>query len=54
MSSATHRSSPFLNSISDYMSVRRYSKRTIQTYLYWIRCFIVFHNEETSRGHGVA
>jgi len=52
MSSATHQSSPFLNSISDYMSVRRYSKRTIQTYLYWIRCFIVFHNKKHPEGMG--
>lgn len=33
--------SPFLSSISDYMTVRRYSKRTISAYLYWIRYFIV-------------
>lgn len=33
--------SPFLDSIADYMSVRRYSKRTISAYLYWIRCFII-------------
>ena len=52
MSSATHQSSPFLSSISDYMSVRRYSKRTIQTYLYWIRCFIVFHKKKHPEGMG--
>ncbi|MDX1557217.1 MAG: integron integrase [Xanthomonadales bacterium] len=38
-------SSPFLNSISDYMSVRRYSRRTIRSYLYWIRFFIVHHGK---------
>ncbi len=36
---------PFLKSISRYMSVRRYSKRTIDSYLYWIRFFIIFHNK---------
>lgn len=43
MSATSAEKSPFLNSISDYMHVRRYSKRTIRSYLYWIRYFIVFH-----------
>ena len=30
-------SSPFLTSITRYMQVRRYSKRTINTYLHWIK-----------------
>ena len=34
--------SPFLNSISSFMRVRNYSKRTIDAYLYWIKYFIVF------------
>ena len=38
-------SSPFLQSIADFMSVRRYSKRTINTYLYWIKFFIVFNGK---------
>lgn len=37
------RKSPFLDSISRYMAVRRYSKRTVESYLYWIRYFIIFH-----------
>ena len=37
--------SPFLNAIADYMSVRRYSKRTVSAYLYWIRYFIVYHQK---------
>jgi len=45
MSSASHQSSPFLSSVSDFMSVRRYSKRTIKSYLYWIKYFIVFHEK---------
>jgi len=43
MPAATRHSSPFLDSISDFMSVRHYSKRTIRSYLYWIRFFIVFN-----------
>ena len=38
-------SSPFLESISRFMAVRRYSKRTIETYLYWIKYFIIFHKK---------
>lgn len=43
MSSASRSQSPFLQSISDFMTVRRYSKRTIKSYLYWIKYFIVYH-----------
>ncbi len=39
-------SSPFLHSIKEYMLVRRYSPRTIKAYLYWIKCFILFHNKQ--------
>jgi len=44
--------SPFLRSIQDYMLVRHYSKRTINTYLYWIKQFIVFHNKRHPRDIG--
>ena len=37
--------SPFLESISRFMAVRRYSKRTIETYLYWIKGFIIFNEK---------
>ena len=37
--------SPFLESISHFMTVRRYSKRTIEAYLYWIKYFIIFHKK---------
>ena len=37
--------SPFLTAIRDFMSVRRYRKRTIETYLYWIRFFILYHGK---------
>ena len=37
--------SPFLTSIADFMLVRRYSRRTIDTYLTWIKAYIIFHNK---------
>ena len=43
MSASPGKKSPSLNSVSDYMSARRYSKRTIRSYVYWIRYFIVFN-----------
>ncbi|NKI18169.1 hypothetical protein HCU74_12205 [Spongiibacter sp. KMU-166] len=39
--------SPFLESIREYMLVRHYSRRTVSTYLCWIRYFMVFHGEKT-------
>jgi integron integrase len=32
-----------MQSLADFMHVRRYSKRTVDTYLYWIRYYIRFH-----------
>ena len=54
MSNAGHIVSPFLSSISDYMMVRRYSKRTIKSYLYWIKYFIVFHEKRHPQAMGAA
>ncbi len=34
--------SPFLKSVEDFMLVQRYSRRTISTYLHWIKYFILF------------
>jgi integrase len=45
MSPATRTASPFLVSVSDFMTVRRYSKRTIRSYLYWIKYFIIFNEK---------
>ncbi len=36
--------SPFLTHIRDTMYARRYAKRTVKTYLYWICQYIRFHN----------
>src|SRR5574339_205674 len=44
--------SPFLISISDFMRVRRYSKRTIESYLVWIKDFILFHDKKHPREMG--
>ena len=38
--------SPFLNEISDFMLAKRYSKRTIKTYITWISSFIDFCNKQ--------
>lgn len=38
--------SPFLRSIREHMMVRRYSRRTVKSYLYWIKYFIVFHDKK--------
>lgn len=35
--------SPFMRSLQDFMMVRRYSRRTVDSYLYWIRYYIRFH-----------
>ena len=37
--------SPFLNYIADYILVRQYSLRTVETYLKWIASYIHFHNK---------
>lgn len=37
--------SPFLTAIKEYMLTRRYSLRTIQSYQYWIKSFILFHDK---------
>ena len=41
----TRIASPFIESITRYMAVRRYSPRTIESYLYWIKHFIRFHDK---------
>lgn len=38
--------SPFMQSLEEYMLVRRYSKRTIRSYLLWVRAFIHFHHKQ--------
>jgi integron integrase len=51
-SASPYSASPFLSSVHDYMSVRRYSKRTIKSYLYWIRYFILFHDKRHPEAMG--
>lgn len=45
-------SSPFLNAVSDFMQVRRYSKRTIQAYRFWIKSYILFNGKTHSEKMG--
>jgi len=37
--------SPFLTYIGEFMVTRHFAKRTIETYIYWIHRYIVFHNK---------
>ena len=37
--------SAFIQSIRDHLRARHYSKRTEETYVYWILYFIRFHNK---------
>lgn len=39
------RKSPFLNRVYEEMMHRRDAKRTIETYLHWIKRFILFHKK---------
>lgn len=39
-------SSPFLQYVAEEMYTRRYAKRTIETYLHWIKFFILFHKKQ--------
>jgi hypothetical protein len=38
--------SPYLKSIEEFMYLRRYAKRTIETYIHWIKDFIIFNNKQ--------
>ncbi|WP_417763719.1 integron integrase, partial [Shewanella sp.] len=38
--------SPFLQAFAEHMRVRRYAKRTIQTYQYWVANYIRFHGRQ--------
>jgi integron integrase len=44
--------SPFLSSIESFMLSRRYSRRTVDTYLYWIKYFIVFNDKQHPKDLG--
>jgi len=38
--------SPFLNKIANFMRVRQYSKRTIESYIFWIKNYIQFNENK--------
>ncbi len=44
--------SPFLTDIAYKMRVMRYAKRTIETYLHWIRAYILFHGKQHPKDLG--
>ena len=44
--------SPFLQSIYDFMLARHYSKRTISTYITWIRSYIHYHTKRHPKDMG--
>ncbi|MCK5665647.1 MAG: integron integrase [Thiotrichaceae bacterium] len=45
--------SPFLTDLHKFMMVRRYSKRTIHSYSYWIKAFINFSGQQHPNDIGV-
>lgn len=45
--------SPFLTALREFMMVRRYSRRTIDSYLHWIKYFILFHEKRHPSELGV-
>jgi len=38
--------SPFLQYIAEFMYARRYAKRTVDAYVYWIKAYILFHKKQ--------
>ncbi|MEP1447988.1 MAG: phage integrase N-terminal SAM-like domain-containing protein [Paraglaciecola sp.] len=38
--------SPFLTMFAEEMYKKRYAKCTIETYIKWVRSFILFHNKQ--------
>ena len=38
--------SPFLQYIAEFMYARRYAKRTVEGYLYWIKMYILCHKKQ--------
>jgi integron integrase len=38
--------SPFLHYIAEFMYARRYAKRTVEAYVYWIKFYILYHKKQ--------
>ncbi len=38
--------SPFINALSQFLFKRHYAKSTIDTYIYWVKQYILFHNKK--------
>jgi len=47
-----NRKSPFLQEVANHIRVRHYSRRTEETYLHWIKRFILFHNKRHPQAMG--
>ncbi|KKO44211.1 integrase [Arsukibacterium ikkense] len=39
-------SSPFLQHIAEFMYAKRYAKRTVESYVYWIKMYILYNNKQ--------
>nr|WP_192867830.1 phage integrase N-terminal SAM-like domain-containing protein [Thaumasiovibrio subtropicus] len=46
--------SPFLRKIETYMYARHYAKSTVDSYIYWIKHFIYYHNKRHPKDLGGA
>ena len=44
--------SPFLEDLSRHMLAHHYGKRTVESYVYWVRFYIRFHNKRHPRDLG--
>ena len=46
--------SQFLNTVENHMRTNRYAKRTIQSYSYWIKAFIIFIDKQhPAKAHNI-
>jgi integron integrase len=39
-------SSPFLQYLAEFMFARRYAKRTVEAYVYWVKFYILYHKKQ--------
>ena len=47
--SAEPRPGKLLDQVREAIRLKHYSYRTAQTYMQWIRCYILFHNKRHPR-----
>ena len=51
-SASTVTGSPFLQSVREALVLRHYSARTVETYIAWVRRFVLFHGRRHPRSLG--